>query len=156
MSSFSADWCRTFWNAMRFMQAVWDAIEESDVVSTTGSGWWVGKVEEGDDPDARLYIDCGLKAAKGKMAFLTIYFAIDRDGPFNGYPIWICLERKDPSLYLRLLKAFLDVPHHQDDSEMQIGLPLDIPAEATEQEIEEMGRRFAEKIISALVPEESQ
>lgn len=153
MEQYTKEWCRTFWNAMRFMEAAYTRLERSGVLKT-GFGWGAGRDEEDPDDDensASVYIECRPLSAKKQQMHLGIYFSIDPEGPENGYPLWIVPWRDDAPMLKRLEDAFAgNVVWEGDD--FCIGLPLEIPAGATEVWIVAEGNRLADRIIGVLVP----
>jgi hypothetical protein len=93
------------------------------------------------------------KPAAGKRwrDYLGIAFTINPDGANGGHPLWILPWCDDRLLRARLQQAFPD-NMVWDGDDFHIGLPLDIPADATEAWIVEEGNKLADRIIGVLAP----
>jgi len=151
MSQYTKEWCRTFYNTMWFMELLLGYLKRCKALKVQRGSWNFDRRDDGTGATSAYFLFWPANVKKeDRQDYAGFYFSISPDEPERGYPLWIWPDTaEDIALRDRFQAAFPENMVIQDDW-WEVGLPLDIPADATEEQISAIAKGLADKVIQAM------
>ncbi|GLI34991.1 hypothetical protein [Desulforhabdus amnigena] len=144
--TFSPEWCRSTFQLLIFLDEVYEAIENHDVLKTNTITWGEGETNEEGIPE--VVIGFQVRKPHKKANHLWVGFWQLGQEMKMGCPIW--LQALKDEVWEPLIKQFPEAHQFEDDGAIGIEWPL--PMDANLEAVREAGRNLGTRIIKVLSP----